>query len=190
MTELDQYQQRYLEHQARKSKVLAKLLVERHSTRMFDDRPLSTDQYGLLAKSIECAPSSCDRRGVYATPHTDRDTKALLGGLLVGGVGWVHRAPLIFLLFADPAAYKAGDEIRYMPYLDAGVIVGHLGLTAAAANLVGSFVNPNIREAHRPLFEQRFGPDLFCGAYAVGRPRDEPPWVQETSDGRQGVATC
>lgn len=182
MTEPDQYQQRYLAHQSRKSAVLAELLAERHSTRMFDDRPIELDHFKALANAIGMAPSSCDRAAVYTQPHTDRDTKALLGGLLVGGVGWVHRAPLVFLLMADRTAYKAGDEVAYMPYLDAGAIIGQLGLVAAARGLVGCFINPAIREAHLPLFEQRFGPDLFCGAYAVGHPRVQAPdWVQETS---------
>ena len=162
--------------------MLAQLLAERHSDRIFADDPLSTDDFGALADAILTAPSSCDRRAVYSVPVTDRDTKALLGGLLVGGVGWIHRAPLAFLLFADRDAYKAGDEVVYMPYLDAGAIIGQLGLAAAGLGLVGSCINPSIREAHRPLFEARFGPDLFCGAYAVGHPRGEtPPWVLETS---------
>lgn len=182
MTESDQYQQRYLDHQKRKAGVLVELLAERHSTRMFADQELSTAEFGLLAKAIGTAPSSCDRRGVYTTPHTDRDTKALLGGLLVGGVGWIHRAPLVFLLFADLGAYKAPGEAEFMPYLDAGAIVGQLGLATASIGLVGTFANPAVREDHRPLFEMRFGTDLFCGAYAVGHPRAQAPgWVQETS---------
>jgi nitroreductase family protein len=180
--EPDEYQRRYLAHQARKREMLAQLLAERHSNRVFGDRPVELSDFQRLTDAILTAPSSCDRRGVRALPITDRDTKALLGGLLVGGVGWVHRAPLVFLLLADRDAYKAGDEITYMPYLDAGAIIGQLGVAAASLDLAGSCINPNIREVHLPLFEARFGPDLFCGAYAVGHPGGEtPPWVLETS---------
>lgn len=172
----DIYQARYLEHQQRKSAVLAKLLTERHSERMFADKVVSDTLLEELEGAAHYAPSSCNRRAVIMNRYVDRDTKALLGGLLVGGVGWIHRAPAIFLLTADQDAYRAEGEIAYMPYLDAGVIVGQLGLVVASLDLVGTFVNPNIRERHRPLFEARFGDDLFCGAFAVGHPRSgEPP---------------
>ncbi len=157
-------------------------MAERHSERMFDDRPVSDQMLRSLEDAAYMVPSSCARRAVTMSEVEDRDTKALLGGLLVGGVGWVHRAPMVLMLFAEQDAYRAGDELAYMPYLDAGVIVGHLGLMAQSLGLVGSFINPNIREGHRPLFEARFGNLLFCGAYAVGHPRGgEPPWAQGTS---------
>jgi nitroreductase len=167
----DPYQERYLAHQARKREVLLGLLAERHSERRFADGPLDDADLDALLDAARSTASSCDRRGVAVRTISDRDTLALLGGLLVGGVGWVHRAPAVLMMFADPAAYKAGDEITYMPYLDAGVIVGQLYLTAAALGLAGCFINPNVRAAHRPLFQAHFGEGVYCGAYAVGNPR-------------------
>ena len=173
----DPYQERYESHQARKREVLTELLAERHSERRFADENVPDDDLAHLIDAAERSASSCNRHGVYMSVVTDRDTKALLGGLLVGGVGWIHRAPAVVMLFADPLAYKAGDEITYMPYLDAGVMVGHLYLAAAARGLAGCFVNPNVRESHKDLFRARFGHDLYCGAYAVGPPRpDAEPW--------------
>lgn len=178
MTDLDVYQERYLAHQGRKREVLLQLLAERHSDRMFADIQLNGPVLHELTKAISTAPSSCDRRGVHCLVVDDRDTKALLGGLLVGGVGWVHRAPTILMLFADSEAYKAPGEMVNMPYLDAGTIIGQLGLTAAALGLVGCYVNPNVRPDHVPLFQHRFGTKLYCGAYAVGYPRSaEPEWL-------------
>lgn len=176
MTDVDNdaYQQRYLAHQARKREVLAALLDERHSERRFADRELDGPAIHDLTRAVTTAPSSCDRRAVNCLVVTDRDTKALLGGLLVGGVGWVHRAPAVLMLFADPAAYKAGGEIDVMPYLDAGVIVGQLGLAAAGLGLAGCFINPNVRRDHKPLFEAMFGHRIYCGAYAAGHPREVP----------------
>lgn len=183
MTGADPYQERYLAHQARKAEVLRGLLEQRHSTRVFADRPVDADALQLLTEAVERAPSSCDRRGVTIRPVTDRDAKALLGGILVGGVGWLHRAPVVLLLVADPIAYKAGAEVGWMPWLDAGVIAGHLGLAVVAAGLRGCFVNPNVREMNRGHFEAVFGPGLLCGAFAIGWPADDDPpeWVVDTT---------
>lgn len=170
MTEQDLYQQRYLAHQKRKREVLEGLLLARHSNRVFDPRPLHADDTVLVMKAIHTAPSSCARRGVTAAPYEERDAKAALAGLLVGGVGWLHRAPTVFLLIGDPAAYKAPGESSYMPYLDAGVAVGQALLAVTAAGMAGCYVNPNIRQAHRPAFELLFGDSIFCGALAVGYP--------------------
>src|SRR5690606_39954919 len=123
---MDVFQQRYLAHQARKAQVLAQLMAERYSERVFDDRTVDPDLLADLLKVAERAPSSCDRHGVSVKTVTDRDGRALLGGLLVGGVGWVHRAPAILLLFGDPAAVKAPGEATFMPYLDAEIGRAHV----------------------------------------------------------------
>lgn len=168
----DPYQGRYLAHQQRKAAVLRELLRERHSERMFADVPLTDAELSPLLEAAERAPSSCDRRGVAVRVVRGRDDLALLGGLLVGGVGWVHRAPVVLLLQADPAAYKAAGEINYMPYLDAGAMVGQMSLAAAASGLRCCFVNPNIRQRDRGHFDGVFGRGtLHCGALAVGWPR-------------------
>jgi len=142
----DKYQERYVKHQERKKKVLIDIMKERHSNRMFGDQEVEAEKLDELVKLAELCPSSCDRQGVRVKVITDRDQKALLGGVLVGGVGWIHRAPAILLLIGDPVAYKAGDEIKFMPYLDGGVIVQQLGLAATAMGLHSAFANPNIRD--------------------------------------------
>lgn len=178
----DVFQARYVAHQARKRQVLAELLAERHSDRVFAERPVEPELLADVLQVVEQAPSSCDRRGVSVTAVTDRDGRALLGGLLVGGVGWVHRAPAVLLLFGDEAAYKAPGEAAWMPFLDAGVIVGHMYLAAVAVGLRCCFVNPNIRDRDRDHFAAVFGEGIFCGALAVGWPRgSEPDWVGDTS---------
>jgi nitroreductase len=167
----DPYQERYLAHQARKRKVLVEIMRERHSSRMFADEPPAAEVIEGVLETASMCPSSCDRRAVTVHLVTDRDDLALLGGLLVGGVGWIHRAPVVGLLFADPLAYKAIDEQRFMPYLDAGVIVQQLYLAATAAGLACCYVNPNIRPMNREHFALVFGRGIFCGAFAMGYPQ-------------------
>jgi len=154
-----------------------KIMKDRHSERMFDSAPIPHNtlerwQHEITAVKAE-APSSCDRQAVSLFGVTGRDDRAFLGGVLVGGVGWIHRAPLVVLVFADPVAYVAGDEIKWMPYLDAGVVIQQVLLWATAEGLHSAFANPNIRDGHRPFFESQFGNQIFCGAIALGYPPED-----------------
>ena len=176
----DTAQDRYVAHQARKAAVLeqvaadtiADIMENRHSIRRYTREPISDTHLKRLLDAAKTAPSSCDRQAITVTPITARDDLALLGGLLVGGVGWVHRAPLLLLLTADPTAYKAPGEIDRlgMPQLDAAHVSQSILLTAVSLNLGACFVNPNIRERDVPHFHAVFGPGLLCGAVAVGHP--------------------
>lgn len=169
-THADIYQKRYTEHQQRKKITLMNILKERHSDRAFSDEDVEHSLIDEIIASIEYCPSSCNRHGVYAKVVNTRNEKELLGGVLVGGVGWIHRAKYIILLFADQKAYKGSGELTYMPYLDAGCIVQQFGLIASANDLSGCFVNPNIRQQNKEHFQKIFGVDIFCGAFAVGKP--------------------
>lgn len=116
--------------------------------------------------SIVDCPSSCDRQSIFLTVVENKDAKNLLGGLLVGGVGWVHRADKILLIFADQESYK--EKLVYMPFLDAGVIIYHLYLMAEYLGLKCCYVNPNVRVHNLAEFQIMFGDKIFCGAMALG----------------------
>lgn len=173
--EVDEYQARYLAHQARKRQTLIEVMRDRHSDRMYADKPIDEATRAAVLEVVDLAPSSCDRRGVKVRQVDQRDELALLGGLLVGGVGWVHRAPWVLLLLADPAAYKAGGEVAFMPYLDAGVIIQQLLLRATDLGLASAYVNPNLREMNRLHFHDVFGEGIFCGAVAIGYSHPDSP---------------
>jgi len=162
------HQQRYLAHQLRKKETLIKIIKERHSDRIFSDKPVDERIIKEIVDSIEYCPSSCDRKAVSIQVVTDRDQKALLGGLLVGGVGWIHRASCVLLITANQEAYKAGKEIVFMPFLDGGVVAYHLYLMCTYYGLKCCFCNPNIRDFNQEHFKKVFGNKIFCGAMAIG----------------------
>lgn len=181
--ELDDFQARYLAHQAHKGgkrDELIALIKERHSNRRFDDKQIEEDVLAALLDTLRHCPSSCDRFGVRIKVVQDRDDKALLNGLLVGGTGWIYRSPMVLMLFANQEAYKGGDngdEFNYNSYLDAGVIAQTAMLVATSLGLHTAFVNPQVRKQDRDYFYKRFSPwdkSLFCGAVALGYPHPDP----------------
>ena len=171
---MDEYQSRYLEHQDKKKRTLMKIIKDRHSTRIFSDLDVSDYTIRVVLEAVGLCPSSCDRKAIDTMVISDRDDKALLGGLLVGGVGWVHRAPKIILLFADGIAYK--ENIPYMPYLDIGVVIQQIYLVTEALSLKGCYINPNIREKNIKHFREYFDvPEsyIFGGAFAIGQDKKD-----------------
>lgn len=166
---MDTYQQRYTAHQQRKKGQLLRLMQARYSERLFSDKEIEPEKLEKIFEMIQLAPSSCDRKAVHVVEIKDRDDKAFLGGVLVGGVGWIHRANRILLLFGDRFAYK--ENLFYMPYLDAGFVANQVYLTCGELDLSCCFVNPNIRNVHYPFFDQMFQKEqdwVFCGAMAIG----------------------
>ncbi len=183
----DKYQDRYLKHQARKAEILrshygtkdfkkyneqeqsvfVEILKSRRSQRAFNREPVEIDKILALA---DYRPSSCDRRSVQIKIISERDDKDLLGGLLVGGTGWVHRADKVLLFLAWKDAYKSPAEREFMSYIDAGVLAQTLYLICEAMNVGAAYINPNIRENNKEFFYNRFVDEGFqyVGAMAVG----------------------
>jgi nitroreductase len=167
---MDKYQRRYLKHQQKKKKILIEIMKARHSTRIFGDDPIPDDDIQAILDVIQLTPTSCDRRPISTKVITNRDDKALLGGLLVGGVGWVHRAPTVILLFTDGDAYK--ENMPSMPYLDIGIVVQQIYLVCQAMGLKCCYINPNIRAKSMYHFRDYFEVDdnlIFGGAFAIGQ---------------------
>jgi nitroreductase len=183
----DIYQDRYLLHQKNKkasfeskwgvvnskkwsekeARIFFGILENRRSQRIFIKKEVNIEP---LLKAVRLSPSSCNRQAICILPVSDQDDKNLLGGLLVGGIGWIHRADKLLLLFADMEAYKSPYEKSFMPYLDAGFAGYSIYLAAEAMNIGACFVNPNIREKNKELFNERFNNKnmLFCGCLAIG----------------------
>lgn len=183
----DKYQERYLAHQKRKAEILKSgygtdqfkvydekeqeifisVLKGRRSQRAFNRVPVDIKPILELA---DYRPSSCDRRSVQIKVIESRDEKDLLGGLLVGGTGWIHRADKVLLLLAWKDAYKSPAEKEFMSYIDAGVLAQTLYLVCEALNVGSCYINPNIREENKEFFHSRFVPEGFqyVGAMAIG----------------------
>lgn len=186
----DVFQHRYLKHQQNKKKQLtyqdqgsgpsmftkqdaelfSAIAHSRRSQRIFNHEPITDDELQHILSLTVTAPSSCNRQAISGRIVRTRDDKEVLTGILVGGVGWIHRADTIVLLFANGSAYKAGDEIHYMPYLDAGVVIQQFWLSCEVYNIGCAYINPNIRPINQDFFRQRFGGDglIYCGAMALG----------------------
>jgi nitroreductase len=183
----DKFQERYLAHQKRKAemfqsnygikdfkiydekeqKTFIEILRNRRSQRSFNREPVQLD---IILELADYRPSSCDRRSVQVKVIESRDEKDLLGGLLVGGTGWVHRADKVLLFLAWKDAYKSPAEKGIMEYIDAGVLAQTLYLICEAMNVGSCYVNPNVREANKAFFYEKFIPEgyLYVGCMALG----------------------
>lgn len=165
----DKYQKRYEAHQKRKKSQLISLLDSRTSQRVYNNRDIGIEETNWLLHNMAKVPSSCNRQAIRAMLIIGRTEKEFLSGILVGGVGWIHRAKLIILLFAEMDAYKAEGEKEYMPYIDAGVVVANAYLVCEDMKLGCCYVNPNIRTINLPIFNERFAQGRkFVGALALG----------------------
>lgn len=176
----DIYQQRYLDHIARKREALASrpilptfwsVLEARHSQRTFTDQPFDAETMSRIYQAIRLAPSSCNRQAILVRVIWDNSDLVALGRLLVGGADWLAYAYVVLLLFADMRAYKSPIEKNYMPWLDAGFVAENVYLAAEALGLGCCYVNPNIRDENKCAFTERFNMMLglrFCGAIALG----------------------
>lgn len=184
---MDRYQDRYLKHQKDKKcqlkseygeerpalsgayKTYFKTMAEhRASQRNFNREPVTFEELDYIFEMAGHTPSSCDRHATRIKVVQDRDTKQLLGGLLVGGTGWIHRADKILLLLGDTIAYK--ENLDFMKYLDAGALAMNIYYACEAVDVGCCFVNPNIREEHQHIFRD-IVPDenlVLCGAIALG----------------------
>jgi len=144
------------------------LMQKRYSERIFSDKEISSEYITKILDAGRLAPSSCDRGGVRPVVLDGRDDKQLLSGLLVGGVGWVHRAPHLILLVANKTAYK--ENLEFMPYLDAGFMAQNIWLECTDLGIGCCFVNPNIREEHKYILHKSILTEgrKLCGVLAIG----------------------
>lgn len=184
-TEIDVYQQRYLEYQGGKldavgsqhkytfleTRVILNAINNRKSCRVFKNGRISPYILKRIYDAAEAAPSSCNRKAITIKQIVAREEIAILSNLLVGGARWLQNAEIVLLLFADMRAYKSPNEVDFMPYLDAGVVAENIYLACEALGIGTCFVNPNIRKENKKEFDALFA-DMrdrrFCGAMALG----------------------
>ena len=141
-------------------------MSKRESIRYLE-KGIPEEFYTELEQVISFAPSSCDRKGVEIEWVTDRKQKEILSGMMVGGLGWMHRADRLGLLWARKLAYKSPNDLPNM-YLDAGILANQVYLYATANKVGCCFVNPNCNDIDyvRKMFNTQ---DILCGTLVIGK---------------------
>jgi len=179
----DIYQDRYLKHQERKTKMLSEgeghgfasyekeffrdIIEERVSQRIFNKEKITKEELDYIKKVIVNTPSSCNRQPIKIMVIKDKNRKEELEELLVGGSKWISKADIILLLITDMKAYKSPAEVEFMPYLDAGFIGMSVYYACESLGVGCCFVNPNVRDFNKERFEN-ITKDKLCGAIALG----------------------
>lgn len=179
-----EYQERYVKHQEKKKRQLMLsegekatklpqdiygILKFRRSQRVFNSEPIAEKDFNKILNAATFSPNSCNRHGIKIKVVTDRREKELLNGILVGGVGWIHRAQYIVLFWADPVAYASPNEKEFMHYCDVGFTAMSMWLMADSMGIGCSYINPNV--LYKDILTVKFGkPDhIFCGALVFGK---------------------
>lgn len=176
----DPFQERYLRHQEiKQSKISAgqdnlpfhkysqeeqegffHILNDRRSRRFYSS-PISRDIMAKILEAASLAPSSCNRKAVEII-SADKPLDSL-----VGGRGWLNKAPQALLFYANMSAYKLPAEVSFMPYLDTGFIAENIYLACEALGVSCCFINPN-RTDNTLNIEGK----LFTGAMSIGMPNN------------------
>ena len=182
----DAYQGRYLRHKERKAQGIAQdgrppteRNPERRSVRVFASTPVPRHILNAIFAGARQAPQSCNRQAITLRIFdcvASMNNISALERLLAGGSGWLGRAPVVVLLFADMAAYKSPAEVAFMPWLDAGVMMATLVGAAHELGVATCIVNPHVRPELELDFRAGFNHEgrLFCGAVAIGYPAITP----------------
>jgi nitroreductase len=174
---VDIYQKRYIIHQKNKKETIEKklgeenkkhsshniyeIMLNRRSQRIFNKKPIDNSSFKLINKFVVLSPSSCNRQAIYIQKISPKDSNL---DLLVGGVGWIHKAKSILFIYADMLAYKSPNEVDFMPYIDAGVVVQSIYLTCESIGLGCCYINPNLKIKNQ-LDRNGY---KFMGAMALG----------------------
>jgi len=180
---MDEFQDRYLEHQNRKKDFIEnqlghykigyekkekqafnKVLRNRRSQRVFIKEEVSDELINELCEAVRISPSSCNRQAVYIRETSPEYAEQMF----VGAKNWSKNANRVLMLFADKIAYKSPNEKAFMPFLDMGYAGQSVCLMAETLELGLCFVNPNIREENRQEFIDKYGDDYFGGSFIIG----------------------
>ena len=176
----DKFQERYLEHIARKKETIRKktgvrkkeytlsvfnnvlnIIENRRSQRIFNKEPIDKDDLHFINRVAVAAPSSCNRQAICM--EIRKPTKEL-SEYLVGGKNWCHKASLILMLYADMTAYKSPNEVEFMPYLDAGFVAQNIYLICEVVGIGCCYINPHTKPKGK--FDKKNY--KFVGAMALG----------------------
>lgn len=172
---MDKYQERYEEHiqnklkreqrheeySSEETKGIFRAIENRKSVRRFSGKPLRQLEIEyIIHKALDTAPSSCNRKGIYAVEVSPVYAESIL----VGGKGWAGKADKVYFLWGAKECYKNPKEISYMPYLDAGFVGQNIYLLCELYGIGCCFINPNTTEPPKGVYDG----DYFVGAVAVG----------------------
>ena len=128
---------------------LSEILQSRRSIRKYEDREVEDDKFKAIIENAVWSPSACNRQPWRFIVIRDPKKLRLFASYIQQFIG---RAPSAILMIQSKDAYNAID-IKYTPYLDAGIAAQNIMLTAHSLGLGSCFVN--VGEYELTLQERR-----------------------------------
>lgn len=133
------------------SKILLEFIKERRSVRTYTDSPIPPEMINTLIESAIWAPSSCNRQPWFFVVVTEKELKVKLASA-AGGQKTIVNAPVVIVISINLTPYKGVLENNVAPFIDAGVALENILLTAhslelGACPVAGSLQEDIIRDA-------------------------------------------
>jgi nitroreductase len=113
------------------------ILRSRRSIRRYKDRQVEDDKIKSMIDNVIWSPSACNRQPWRFIVIRDSKILNLFARYIQQFIG---RAPSAILMIQSKDAYNSID-IKYTPYLDAGIAAQNIMLTAHSLGLGSCFVN-------------------------------------------------
>lgn len=118
----------------------ARLLVSRHSNRMFADHHLSLADVEKIVRIAQSAPSQCNRQSAKAYFFQERSEIERLLALQAGSAGFASGVSNLFVVTSDLAAW-GGAQQRNQAYVDGALFAMNLMLACHASEIASCPLN-------------------------------------------------
>ncbi|MBP2550522.1 nitroreductase [Neorhizobium galegae] len=150
----------------------ARLLVSRHSNRMFADETLARSDVENIVRIAQSAPSQCNRQSCKAYFFQNRDDIDRLLKLQAGSTGFSADVNNLFVITSDLAAW-GGAQQRNQAYVDGALFAMNVMLACHALEIASCPLNlavtHKVENAIKQVGSINEGERLIM-MIAVGRP--------------------
>ena len=152
---------------------LLQIIKGRRSIRQYQEKPVPLEKIKEMIKSALWAPSSCNRQPLFFVIVTDLQLKRYLSSVL--GQKHTAKAPVVIVVTIDLSRYGTLSKNDISLYIDAGVAIQNMLLTAHTFGLGCCLIAGRIDEVSIRKVLDLPKDYKVAALLTVGWPKDYPP---------------